>query len=297
MKKIKRILAATALAIGFSAAHAGPIVIAGTDADDHGSFSAGANQNGWKFLQLGMSNIGAAVSNGQTKAVCLGCNGNEASAAFNSAFNLAGLAGWTSAKLTTAADITNFFSGTGTVNVSNAGFIYMPTVSNGVVGGITDTQLGVVNLNGTAINNFLAKGGGLFTQEQANSDIGYRWLTSLLPTLVVKGDHAGGIADDSQLQLTAQGNAQLPGLTDADMSKATPWHAYFEGGFGALQSLMVGNGNGFPDNALDDTVVLGSGFAGGSGVIVNVPEPDSLPLVLLALGGLYLAQRKKSHTL
>lgn len=308
MKKIKRILAATALAIGVSVAHAGPIIIAGTDADDHGSVSAGVNQDGWKFLQLGMSNIGGAVSNGQTNAVCFGCNSGKASNAFNSAFNLAGLTGWTSTQLTTTADIANFFSGTGTVNVSNAGFIYMPTVSSNVGGGITDAQLGVVNVNGTAINNFLAAGGGLFTQEQANSNIGYGWLTSLLPTLVVKGDGAGGITNATQLQLTAQGNAQFPGLTNADMSDATPWHAYFEGGFGALQSLVVGNGNGLPVNVLDDTVVLGGGFAGGGGVIVcgqpnqppcdtnNVPEPDSLPLVLLALGGLYLAQRKKSHT-
>lgn len=306
MKRIKQLLAATALVLGYSAAHAGPIIIAGTDADDHGSFSAGANQTGWKFLQLGMSNIGAAVSNGKTNAVCLGCNGSTASAAFTSAFSLAGLASWTSTQLTTTADITGFFNGTGTVNLSNAGFIYMPTVSSNVGGGITNTQLGVVNVNGTAINNFLAAGGGLFTQEQANSSIGYGWLTSLLPTLVVKGDGAGGITNPNQLQLTAQGIAQFPGLTNADISNATPWHAYFEGGFGALQSLIVGNGNNSPANILDDTVVLGGGFAGGGGVIVcgqpgqppcdvnAIPEPDSLPLVLAALGGLYLAQRRRT---
>ncbi len=306
MKKIKQILAATAMVVGFGAAHAGPIVIAGTDADDHGFATGGVNQTGWKFMQLAMTNIGAAVSNGQTNAVCLGCNGSQASAAFSSAFNAAGLAGWTSTQLTSTADITNFFGGTGAVNLSNAGFIYMPTVSSNVGGGIDDAQLGVVNLNGTAINNFLAAGGGLFTQEQANSAIGYGWLTSLLPTLVVKGDNSGGVANSNQLELTAQGTAQFPSLTNTDISNATPWHAYFEGGFGALQSLIVGNGNGTPANALDDTVVLGGGFTGGGGVIAcgqanqpacvtnDVPEPDSLPLMLVALGGLYLAQRKKA---
>ena len=181
----------------------------------------------------------------------------------------------------------------------------MPTVANNVGGGITDAQLAVVNLNGSAINSFLAAGGGLFTQEQANSTIGYGWLTSLLPTLVIKGDNHGGVTNANQLQLTAQGIAQFPGLTNADISNATPWHAYFEGGFGALQSLAVGNGNGIPANVLDDTVVLGGGFAGGGGVIAcgqpnqppcdpnAVPEPDSLPLVLAALGGLLLVQRKK----
>lgn len=258
-------------------------------------------------MQLAMSNIGGAVSNGQTNAVCIGCNGSQASAAFSSAFGLAGLAGWTSSQLITTTDITNFFNNTGAVNLSNTGFIYMPTTTYNVGGGIDDSQLGVVNLNGTNINNFLAAGGGLFTQEQATSSIGYGWLTSLLPTLVVKGDNSGGVADASQLALTPQGNVQFPGLTNTDISNATPWHAYFEGGFGALQSLIVGNGNNFAANILDDTVVLGGGFAGGGGVIAcgqanqpacnNVPEPDSLPLVLAALGGLYIAQRKKTKVL
>jgi len=175
-----------------------------------------------------------------------------------------------------------------------------------VGGGITDSQLAIVNTNGTVINNYLGAGGGLFAQEQANSSIGYGWLTSLLPTLVVKGDNSGGVADSSNLQLTAQGIAQFPTLTNADLTNATPWHAYFTGGIGQLQSLVVGNGDNAPRGVLNDTVVLGGGFAGGGGVIVCggpgqppcvnvVPEPESLLLMLMALSGLALIRGSRSR--
>lgn len=307
MKLFKHLILISALLAG--TAQAGPILISGTDADDHGYFSGGVNVSGWKFLQLGISNIGNAVTNGQKNAVCLGCNGSGASAGFLSAFNNAGLAGWSSVQLTSVADITNFFNGSGVTNLGNAGMIYMPTVASNVGGGINDAQLAVVNANGSNINTYLSTGGGLFTQEQANSAIGYGWLTSLLPTLVVKGDNSGGVWNSSILELTAQGNTQFPSLTNGDLSNATPWHAYFQGGFGALQSLVVGNGNNVftGTNPNDDTVVLGGGFAGGGGVIVcggpnqppcgsTVPEPGSLPLMLLALlalcGSVFSRSRK-----
>ena len=305
MKLIKQFLLGSTFLLSIATAQAGPIIIAGTDADDHGSVSQGENLNGWKFLQQGITNIGNAVTNAQKNAVCIGCNGGRASSAFSSAFDLSGLAGWTSTQLTSAADITNFFTGTGTVNLSNAGMIYMPTVDGNVSGGITDGQLGIVNGNGTVINSYLAAGGGLFAQEQANSSIGYVWLTSLLSTLQVFGDNIGGVSNSNTLQLTAQGKAQFPALTDADISNATPWHAYFTGGFGALQTLVVGDGDNI--GGLNDAVVIGGGFTrnGGGGVIIcglpntppcstDIPEPDSLPLMLLALGGLAWASLRKA---
>ncbi|EHR72018.1 hypothetical protein BurJ1DRAFT_3205 [Burkholderiales bacterium JOSHI_001] len=313
MERVSRILklGMFAAAMAFGAAQAGPIIIAGTDADDHGTVSAGINQDGWKFMEQSLSLIGSAVTNNNKLAVCIGCNSGRALTAFNSAFGLSGLSGsgWTSTSLTSVASITDFFNNAGAVTLNGTGIVYMPTVVNNVGGGITNAQLAVVNGHGTTLNNYLSQGGGLFTQEQANSSIGYGWLTSLLPGLAVNGDGTTGIADNSELQLTAQGQAQFPTLTNTDLSDATPWHAYFTGAFGALQALVTGNGDDTPANALDDVVVLGGGFtsAGGGGTIVcgqpgqpdcpsQVPEPDSVPLVLMAMAaalGVTLRQRKK----
>jgi hypothetical protein len=281
-----------------TAAMAGPIIIAGTDADDHGFFNGAVNQTGWAFMESAFENVAGAVSNGNQTVVCIGCNGSQALNAFNSSTTLSTLAGtWSFYSVTSLVDITNFFNGTGTRNLSNTGVIYMPTVENNVGGGITDQQLAIVNANGSALNNFVAAGGGLFTQEQANSSIGYGWLTSLIPGLTVLGDNTGGIVDSINLQLTAAGSTAFPGLTSSDMTNATPWHAWFEN-FGILGVLAVGDGNGI--GGFNDAVVIGGGARavlacgtpGQPACPVSVPEPG--PLALLAIGVLgFLLSSKK----
>jgi hypothetical protein len=257
---------------------AGPILISGTDSDDHGFFNGTTNQSGWKFVEAGIRNVGGGVTNGQNTAVCIGCNGSSASGAFNSGFSLSGLAGWTNVSLTSTADITAFFDGTGAVNINNAGMIYMPTVANNVGGGITDTQLAIVNANGLTINNYVAGGGGLFTQEQANSGIGYGWLLSLIPGITINGDNVGGVADSSTINLTAAGSAAFPLLTSAEISAGTPWHAYFGGNFGGLSVLAVGNGDN--QGGFDDAVVLGGG--GGTVILCGTPNTPPCPTPLPA---------------
>jgi hypothetical protein len=165
----------------------------------------------------------------------------------------------------------------------------MPTVDSNVGGGISDLQLGIVNANGTALNNFVAGGGGLFTQEEANSSIGYGWLASLIPGFTVLGDNNGGVWDSSVLQLTAAGSAAFPGLTSADISNATPWHAYFRN-YGNLTALALGDGDNI--GGVNDAVVIGGnggavlacGTPGQPPCVVTVPEPDSFGL--LAIGAL-----------
>lgn len=88
---IKFKLAIAAICLASSTAFAGPFILAGTDADDHGSVSAGVNQDGWFFMQRSLENIGAGVTNSNKTVTILGSTGSAATAA-NSAFNLSSLA-------------------------------------------------------------------------------------------------------------------------------------------------------------------------------------------------------------
>lgn len=261
--------------VAAGAAQAGPFILAGTDADDHGFVSSGVNQDGWFFMQRALETIAPGVTNGNKTVVVLGSSAGDATNAATSAFNLSSLvgAGWSLSFVDGLSAITSFF-GTPATGLNTAGIVMMDSGGN-VGGGITAAELALVTTNANALNSFVGGGGGLFSQ--AN---GYAWLQPLVPGIVVNSAQASGLA------LTAAGSAAFPGLVNQDLSSG-PHHQNFDN-FGSLPVLATGIG---AQAGLE--VILGAGSGSITDPTPAIPEPSTYALMLGGLAAVAMAARRR----
>lgn len=265
-KLISQLVLALAAAFCTASAMAGPFILAGTDADDHGFSNGTANVDGWLFMQKVLENLAPGVTNTNKTVVILGSTSTAHDAA-SSAFNFSSLAGAGGWNLVTvdAANFANFFGNVGGgTTLSGAGILMMD--SDGNVGGGIDGS--AFTPYAALINSFVGGGGGLFSQSN-----GYAWLTALLPAVTAVDEFETGLA------LTGTGNAAFPGLTNADLS-AGPYHNSFEG-FSPIPILAT------------STVTGNAVIIGGSGGSITNPVPEPSTLALLGIATLALVMRRR----
>ena len=248
------------------------VIIDGTDANEHGDNlgTGGANRNGWLYMQKALEELARQVPTGTAKVVVdLGTtDGTKARMAINSAFDKSSLpaSGWTLTHIDGATTVGNWLAA---LSTSNTGILYLPTY-NLTSGDLDLNEMAAINLHATEIANFVngpansPRGGALFAMGESNTSTNtgaWEWLKKLFPGIVISDVGTGGIS--TNIVLTPDGKTAFPGLTDADLAGADPWHNYFTGDFTPLKVLATApDGNGATRN-----IILG-------GTCISIPRAD-----------------------
>jgi len=283
----------------------GPVFVDGGDRDDHGSFSAGVNHDGWLFMQQALSFVynskvatfGGVSGAGTKNVLAIGLHGGQAQNAFTSAAALAKPGGLTFDIVTGAA--------ISTVNFSNYDLIYVPSNSDNTGGGIDGPESDLLAARATgpgSIQNYVRAGGGIVSLTDADSNAvagPFGWLKIPTPFSIIDFT-AGGISD--QLRKTPEAIAAGFTISDAELTNGIPYHNVFTGpaGFNGLDVFVKDTGGPSGDhiagNADAQNVTLGQGsindtvgggptttISGNQMTLINLGNKPGLSLN--ALGG------------
>jgi hypothetical protein len=152
MKALGKTLVALAASVIAGSVYAGPYILAGTDADDHGSATATANEEGWLFMQKALENLAASpnLTNTNKTVIALGSSTGTALTAATSAFNFSSLAssGWS---FVSVPDRSSLPGGASFASVIGAGSI--PVLATGIG-------------NASNLDVIIGSAGGSFTEPE-----------------------------------------------------------------------------------------------------------------------------------
>lgn len=243
---------------GSSVAFGGAVILGGDDLGDHGSFSAGANQQGWLYIQKAVDNIlnipGNVTRPGNDGSIAaLGSSPSNDTvdnpgAAIGSA---ASVLGKTITYYDGTAAISQFFDDLAAGNVNPAMIWVAGSQDDSQANDIDAAEGQILEDNAARIASFVNSGGGLMSHgcdDLPCSDV-YTWLTAAIPGLIPVED-----CNEDGAALTPAGQAAFPGLSNSDIdSNAGPCHNHFEGNFGSLsilaldgegRAMIIGGGGG-----------------------------------------------------
>lgn len=265
MKRMAVLILIGVLAGGL--AWAGPIIIDGTDADNHGNVTSGQNSEGWAYMQRALEAIASQIGVGTAKVVVdLGSSSGPARFAINSAFSLSSLPsqGWILRHIDGSVAIDAWLAN---LTTANTGILYIPP-SGYSAGDLDASELTTINGRSAELDAFVTAGGGLFAQaeSEASGATPYGWLITLIPTLV-STDVAVTNGVNTALTLTPAGKAAFPTLSSASLTTG-PWRNYFEGDLAGLKVLATADYSGTTRN-----VCIG----GGAGTRFVIPPGGILP--------------------
>ena len=285
---VAALFAASAMAI------AGPVILGGDDLTDHGSRSAGVNQEGWLYIEKAVSNVLSGTTRAGTITTDIVALGSAANPTFNSGDaggaigSAANVLGKTVTFFDSASAIDNFFSDL-LNGLINPRMIWL--AGTGAFNDLDSFEGARLTANAAAINSFVSSGGGLMAH--GSGSVAYGWLSALLPSInEVSGCNSNGAT------LTAAGQAAFPGLSNNDVNaNAGPCHSNFTGDFGGLQTLAFdGDQRSYIIGGGASTIIQ-CGKPGQPPCPPNdVPEPGSLPLLVVAGLAAAFARRLRNQS-